>query len=160
MAKADVRLRPEADREPRDQYAALPWRTAASGEIEILLITSRETRRWVIPKGWLMKGIGPGGSAAQEALEEAGVLGRLGKKPVGKYVYDKRLRSGRLQHVRVRVFALEVLQELDAWPEMGERTRQWFSLAEAAGLVDEADLKRLLSAFAPKAGGASKDGGR
>jgi len=50
--------------------------------------------------------------------------------------------------------------ELDAWPEMGERTRQWFSLAEAAGLVDEADLKRLLSAFAPKAGGASKDGGR
>jgi len=149
MAKALERLRPEADREPRVQCAALPWRRNGAGQVEVLLITSRETRRWVIPKGWKIGAIGPGGSAAQEALEEAGVLGRLGKKAVGKYAYDKRLRSGRVQHVQVRVFALEVLQELDEWPEKDERERLWAPQAEAARLVEEADLQRLLAAFAP-----------
>lgn len=148
MAKGPLR-RSETDREPRVQCAALPWRRNAAGEVEVMLITSRETRRWVIPKGWLMKGIGPGGSAAQEALEEAGVLGRLGKKTVGTYGYDKRLRSGRIQHVRVRVFALEVLGELDAWKEMAERERRWMAPDVAATLVEEAALQRLLAAFKP-----------
>lgn len=149
IAPAPHRLRPEADREPRVQCAALPWRRNGAGEVEVLLITSRETRRWVIPKGWRMGAIGPGGTAAQEALEEAGVLGRLGKKVVGKYAYDKRLRSGRVQHVQVRVFALEVLQELDDWREKDQRERLWTRPKEAARLVDERDLQRLLAGFAP-----------
>jgi 8-oxo-dGTP pyrophosphatase MutT (NUDIX family) len=149
MAKTLDRVRPEADREPRVQCAAVPWRRNGAGQVEVLLITSRETRRWVIPKGWPMGAIGPGGTAAQEALEEAGVLGRLGKKVVGRYAYDKRLRSGRIQRVKVRVFALEVLQELDDWPEKGQRERRWAPRTEAARLVDEAELQTLLATFEP-----------
>jgi 8-oxo-dGTP pyrophosphatase MutT (NUDIX family) len=149
MAKSPPvqRLRAEPDREPKTQYAALPWRRAADGGVEILLITSRETRRWVIPKGWPIKGLKPGPSAAQEAFEEAGVSGALGRKPVGVYHYDKRLRTGRLQHVRVFVHALEVQAEADAWPEKGQRDRRWTNPAEAAELVDEPQLKTLLADF-------------
>ena len=73
----------EPDREPRAQFAALPWRRNAAGETEVMLITSRETHRWVIPKGWPIKGKSSAKSAAQEAFEEAGVRGKVGKKPVG-----------------------------------------------------------------------------
>src|ERR1700758_2793110 len=90
------------------QFAAIPYRIGADGHVEILLITSRETRRWVIPKGWPMKGKSSAKSAAREAFEEAGVTGKLDKSPVGAYAYDKRLKSGRLQRVRVTVFGLEV----------------------------------------------------
>eukprot|EP01041_Mallomonas_annulata_P039872 gene39872-biopygen31591 len=75
MAKTVNRIRSEPDREPRTQYAALPWRRRADGGVDVLLITSRDTRRWVIPKGWPIKMLKPGPSAAQEAFEEAGVLG-------------------------------------------------------------------------------------
>ena len=85
--------------------------------------------------------------AAQEALEEAGVLGRLGKKPVGEYAYDKRLGDGRTQQVRVRVFTLEVLQELENWREMAERERVWVASSEASRLVDEPGLRQLLRFF-------------
>ena len=61
----------EPDREPRAQFAALPWRRRADAGIEVLLITSRETRRWVIPKGWPIKGKSSAKSAAREAFEEA-----------------------------------------------------------------------------------------
>src|SRR6185437_12240641 len=98
----------EPDREPRTQFAALPWRRNAAGAVEVLLITSRETHRWVIPKGWPIKGKSSSKSAAQEAFEEAGLLGRIGKSPIGAYAYDKRLKNGRLQHVRVAVFPLLV----------------------------------------------------
>src|SRR5947209_20158648 len=111
----------EPDREPREQFAALPWRRTAAGEVEVLLITSRETRRWVIPKGWPIKGKSSAKSAAQEAFEEAGVTGKLEKQPVGAYAYDKRLKNGRLQRVRVTVFSLEVEAEAETWPEAAQR---------------------------------------
>jgi len=139
-------VRPEEDREPRTQYAALPWRKGVTG-VEVLLITSRESRRWVIPKGWPMKDKEPGPCAVQEAFEEAGVVGQARRKPVGVYHYDKRLRSGRLQHVRVQVFPMEVREERDIWPEMAERDRNWTTPADAAGLVDEPELKALLAKF-------------
>jgi 8-oxo-dGTP pyrophosphatase MutT (NUDIX family) len=139
----------EPDREPRAQFAALPWRRAAGGEVEVLLITSRETRRWVIPKGWPIKGIKSAKSAAQEAFEEAGVRGKIGKKPVGGYAYDKRLKNGRLQHVRVAVFALQVDSEADAYPEIGQREKRWLPLGEAATLVDEPELMVVLATFRP-----------
>jgi ADP-ribose pyrophosphatase YjhB (NUDIX family) len=147
MAKK-LRLRPEGDREPRTQYAALPWRRNGEG-VEVLLITSRESRRWVIPKGWPIHGLKPGPSAAQEAFEEAGVVGHIDRKPIGAFHYDKRLRTGRLQHVRVQVYGLEVTQERDAWPEKGQRERLWTTPGEAAGLVDEPELVVLLAKFKP-----------
>jgi 8-oxo-dGTP pyrophosphatase MutT (NUDIX family) len=146
MDKSAERLRPEPDREPKTQYAALPWRRTEGG-VEVLLITSRETRRWVIPKGWPIKKLKPGESAAQEALEEAGVVGPTTRKAIGLFHYDKRLRSGRTQHVRVFVYGLEVTELKDEWPEKDQRERRWTSPAEAADLVDEKELKKLLTAF-------------
>jgi 8-oxo-dGTP pyrophosphatase MutT (NUDIX family) len=139
----------EYDREPRAQFAALPWRRSAAGDVEVLLITSRETRRWVIPKGWPIKGKSSAKSAAREAFEEAGVTGKVGKRAVGAYAYDKRLKNGRLQHVRVRVFALQVEGEADVYPEVGQREKHWATLDEAARLVDEAELMVILATFRP-----------
>jgi len=147
MGKKSNRLRPEPDREPRTQYGALPWRRTDEGALEVLLITSRESRRWVIPKGWPMKDMKPAPCAAQEAFEEAGVTGAAGRKKTGVYHYDKRLRSGRLQHVRVQVYPLAVAQEHADWPEAAQREKLWTTPAEAAGLVDEPELKALLAKF-------------
>jgi len=147
MSKAREYRPAEPDREPRAQYAALPWRRGKGGELEVLLITSRETRRWVIPKGWPVKGLKSRPSAALEAFEEAGVSGEAARKPVGAYHYDKRLRSGRIQHVRVSVYALKVAHEADDWPEKAEREKAWVSPAEAAERVHEPELKALLAKF-------------
>ena len=147
--RADRPSSHEPDREPRAQFAALPWRFDAGGEVQLLLITSRETRRWVIPKGWPIKGMGSAKSAAQEAFEEAGVRGKVRKRPVGAYGYDKRLKNGRLQHVRVAVFALAVDSEAEAYPEAGQREKLWVSPPEAARLVDEPELMVLLATFRP-----------
>ncbi|WP_372785688.1 NUDIX hydrolase [Phenylobacterium sp.] len=139
----------EPDREPRVQFAALPWRRDAEGEVEVLLITSRETHRWVIPKGWPIKGMKSGKSAAQEAFEESGVRGKVAKRPTGTYAYDKRLKNGRLQHVRVAVFPLLVESEAEAYPELGQREKLWLPLVEAARRVDEPELMVLLATFKP-----------
>jgi 8-oxo-dGTP pyrophosphatase MutT (NUDIX family) len=101
----------------------------------------------VIPKGWPMRDLAPEDAAAQEAYEEAGVLGKPGRKSLGTYHYEKRLRSGRLQHVRVMVYPLEVREARDIWPEMAQRDRLWSSPAEAASLVDEPELRVLLAKF-------------
>jgi 8-oxo-dGTP pyrophosphatase MutT (NUDIX family) len=140
----------ETDREPRRQYAALPWRRGEDGAPEVLLITSRESRRWVIPKGWPIKGLGSKKSAAREAFEEAGVLGAVGKKKLGDYHYDKRLRSGRVQEVRVTVYPLRVKAEAADWPEHGQRDKLWTSIEDAAPRVIEPELRDLIRAFAPK----------
>lgn len=139
----------EPDREPRAQFAALPWRYDTAGQVEVLVITSRETRRWVIPKGWPIKGMKSSKSAAREAFEEAGAVGKITKRPVGVYAYDKRLKSGRLQHVRVAVFGLQVESEADVYPERGQREKAWLPLTEAARLVDEPELMVLLATFRP-----------
>jgi 8-oxo-dGTP pyrophosphatase MutT (NUDIX family) len=138
----------EPDAEPRAQSAALPWRRTGGGELEVLLITSRETRRWVIPKGWPIKGLKAPKTAAREALEEAGVEGMVAKK-IGVYHYDKRLSSGRVQKVRVGVYPLQVETELDDWPEARERVRLWTTPDDAASLVVEPELAELLRGFTP-----------
>lgn len=133
-------------RERRRQYAALPFRPGRDG-VEVLLITSRETRRWVIPKGWPMKDKTPPEAAGIEAHEEAGLDGDVAAQPVGTYRYAKRLKTGQDRDVEVVVFPMRVLALLDDWPEKEERRRQWFDPAVAAALVDEAELKALILAF-------------
>ena len=124
------------------QYAALPWRRAEG--LEILLITSRETRRWVIPKGWPVPGRSAAESAAQEAYEEAGVRGQMAASAMGYYDYDKRLPGRTKKRFRVDVFSMEVTEVLDLWPEAHERTRQWLSPQEAADHVNEPELAALI----------------
>ena len=131
------------------QFAALPWRRTEAGEVEVLLITSRETRRWVIPKGWAKAGEPPTESTAREALEEAGIEGPVSEIALGVYRYEKRLKGGETQAVAVEVYALEVVVEREAWPEAGQREKLWIGLAQAAGLVDEPELQALIAAFAP-----------
>jgi ADP-ribose pyrophosphatase YjhB (NUDIX family) len=144
------KLGDDPDREPRGQAAALPWRRTAEGEIQILLITSRETHRWVIPKGWPVHGLTSRRCAAREAFEEAGVEGEIGKKKLGFFQYDKRIASGRVQHVRVAVYGLRVDAERGAWPEAQQREKLWTSPVAAAGLVQEPELAELLRTFAPE----------
>ncbi|HEY8574304.1 NUDIX hydrolase [Phenylobacterium sp.] len=130
------------------QFAALPWRRAGDGAVEVLLITSRETKRWVIPKGWPMADRDAVGTAAQEAWEEGGVRGRMEQRPLGLYGYDK-WKNDRAQPMAVTVFALEVTDIADAWPEMDERERLWTSPTEAAARVAEPELAAILKRFVP-----------
>lgn len=141
---------------PCRQYAALPYRCV--GGLEILLISSRETRRWVIPKGWPMKGRKPHAVAAREAVEEAGVVGRIGAKPVGSYQYVKRLSNGAPLLCNVKVFAMMVERQRDRWREQGQRTQQWFPADEAAAAVDEPELRALIDNFAWEMGRAPLGG--
>jgi 8-oxo-dGTP pyrophosphatase MutT (NUDIX family) len=138
---------PGKPRRGHHQVAALPWRPRALGGLELLLITSRETRRWVIPKGWTMKGKSPHAAAALEALEEAGIEGDIGREAVGGYVYGKRLATGEVRPVEVRVFPMQVLAEHDRWPEQAERQRRWFTPHEAIARLDEHDLRMLIGNF-------------
>ena len=129
----------------KKQIAALPYRKHGEG-IEVLLITSRETRRWVIPKGWPMRNLADHNAAKQEAFEEAGIEGKMSKKSMGSYSYSKRMKSGRMQQVQVTVYAMEVSRLLDKWPEQNQRKRQWFALSDAVERVNEDGLKAIVEA--------------
>jgi len=130
----------------RVQYAALPYRMLE--DPEFLLITSRETGRWVVPKGWPMKGKNPHACAAQEALEEAGVKGRIGKTAIGCYGYVKRMPNNTVVTCSVDIYPLLVERQLKRWREQGQRSLGWFSAAEAAGLVNEDELASVIEVFA------------
>ena len=128
------------------QVAALPWRLE-EGRRRILMITSRETRRWVIPKGGRMVGKTDPEAAAQEALEEAGVRGQIDTRSIGVFRYAKRLKDDTERQCVVSVFPLEVLIQLGAWPEAHQRDRRWMTPAEAADAVHEPDLATLIRDF-------------
>lgn len=129
---------------PRAQFAAAPFRYRDDGGIEVLLVTTRETGRWVIPKGWPMKKLGPLAAAMREAYEEAGVRGEGGPS-IGAFDYLKIMRSGPNQLCEVEVFPLLVREELEDWPEKAERRRRWFSPEEASAAVDEERLRAILA---------------
>lgn len=131
------------------QYGALPWRIRGH-ELQILLVTSRRTRRWIIPKGWPMEGCKPTICAAHEAEEEAGVTGEMGKTSIGQYRYMKLLRDGVELPCRVEVFPLKVTQESADWDEMDARTRRWCTVPEAAAAVLEPQLKMVIRRFAAR----------
>lgn len=127
------------------QYGVIPYRVAADG-VRVLLITSRETRRWVIPKGNPMKGCKPHKAAAIEAFEEAGVKGKVDREVLGSFDYDKVVGRKSVPCV-VSVFPLLVREELDAWLEADQRKRAWVDCSAAAGMVREPGLADLLRSF-------------
>jgi 8-oxo-dGTP pyrophosphatase MutT (NUDIX family) len=93
----------------RMQYGVLPYRFSQDAALEILLVTTRGTRRWIVPKGWPIKGLSPAKSAAREAFEEAGVMGRVGAKPIGFFAYDKLLdEAGGTTTCEVKIYPLLV----------------------------------------------------
>jgi 8-oxo-dGTP pyrophosphatase MutT (NUDIX family) len=128
------------------QVAAIPIRRTSVGRCEVLLVTSRETRRWVIPKGWPWPQVEDHVAAAGEAWEEAGVRGQIAADCIGTFDYDKH-RDGKSRCVTVLVYLLEVSEEAPTWPEVAERRRGWFSPTAAAELVAEPALQDLLRAL-------------
>jgi 8-oxo-dGTP pyrophosphatase MutT (NUDIX family) len=125
------------------QVAALPVRRGPDGTVHVLLVTTLQTHRWIIPKGWPWPGEHDHTSAAEEAREEAGVVGEARPCSIGFYTYEKRRASGPVP-VRVEVYLLDVQEELDTWPECERRQRAWFTPSEAAQAVEEPELRQLL----------------
>ena len=126
------------------QFAALPYRRRPDATIEIMLITSRDTGRWLIPKGWPKPGLAPTEAAAREAYEEGGLIGRIGDRSIGFYGYEKRMPDGSAMHCVVEVFAFEVKQQATSWPERNERATRWFVPREAADAVNEPELREII----------------
>ncbi len=132
------------------QFAALPYCLSLERRIEILLITSRRTRRWIIPKGWPIEGLTPPECAAREALEEAGVSGEIFAEAIGSYHYFKQMKGGETVRCRVDVFPLRVTRRRQNWAEKDERTLRWCSVNEAAALVTEPELPDLIREVAAR----------
>ncbi|MGA9583113.1 MAG: NUDIX hydrolase [Allosphingosinicella sp.] len=126
------------------QYGVVPVRRAADGNLEVLLITSRDTGRWVVPRGNPIAGKSPPESAAQEALEEAGIVGEVEPEALGNYSYEKRRRLGVAVPAVVHLFLMRVVEERCDWPERSQRDRRWFPPEEAAASVHEAELAELI----------------
>ena len=132
----------------KPQSGVVPWRKNGKG-IEVLLVTSRDTARWVIPKGSLEPDMTPAQSAVKEAEEEAGVKGKVSNKSIGDYTYFKTARKGG-EYCRVEVFTMKVTDVQSKWPEMNERTRKWMTPEQASKRVNEKDLRKLLASLRDK----------
>lgn len=130
----------------RVQVAALPWRKTEKG-CEVLLVTSRGTGRWVLPKGWPERNEEPFEAAEREAAEEAGISGFVARREFGRFYYGKTLPSGLEWRCQVQVYPMEVDRVADSWPERKKRTRRWFAAKDAARLVDEPELAELIAEF-------------
>lgn len=131
----------------RAQVAALCYRGTARGR-QILLITSRDTGRWIIPKGWPIDGLSGPQAALREAWEEAGVRrADITHAPVGTYTYDKALGDGKSVPVRATVYNALVTELAHQYPEVDERTRRWVTPHNAAKMVNEPELKAILRSF-------------
>jgi len=133
----------------RTQFAALCWRVK-NGKPEILMITSRRTTRWIIPKGWPATGLTPGEGALREAWEEAGVRGRGSEGSLGIYSYFKRIAGNTPLPCVAMVYPVKVSKLEQDYPEAGERKRKWVSPKKAAAMVDEPELAQILRNFDPR----------
>ena len=132
------------------QIAALPIRWDAEGKLRVLMVTSRRTGRWVMPKGWHMNGKMPWAAAEIEALEEAGAVGFISDEAVGTYHYMKSIDGGTRMRCRVTVYPMIVQKLKRRWKERKMRKRHWFSPKSAARLVQERELSELLLKLADK----------
>ena len=141
----EAKARPPAPRrKAATQVAAVCVDAACT---QVLLITSRGTGRWIVPKGWPMRKKSLPGTALQEAWEEAGVEGQAGKKELGRFHYEKLREHGFAIPVDVRVFPVAVSALKESFPEAGQRKRQWFPIAEAAELVSDEGLRPIIRAL-------------
>src|SRR6185312_8774478 len=131
----------------RVQYAAVPWRMPGDS-LEILLITTLRTQRCIVPPGCPIAELSPHDCAAHEALEEAGVCGTIGERPIGSFRYLKHRKVGDGVPCKVEVFALEVTVQRRSWPEKGERRLRWCKLDECLDLVGEPGLYDVIARFA------------
>ena len=148
MTRAPDKKRKSDGAEVRAQIAALPWRRDAESGIEVMLVSSRETKRWIIPKGWPIKGMKPHQAAAIEAMEEAGLEGKIEKAPLGVYHYGKRLDNGAVLTCKVDVYPLKMSKQRKSWPEKGQRVTRWFTAEDAADNVFEEELAALIRRIA------------
>jgi 8-oxo-dGTP pyrophosphatase MutT (NUDIX family) len=125
------------------QFAALPWRLSELGMRQVMLLSSRETHRWVIPKGWPIKKRKPHEVASQEAYEEAGLSGHIvDKRAVGTFYYEKRFVK-KVDLCQVRVFLFRVERQLDDWPEKDQRETKWFYAATGDWMPGEVRMTRI-----------------
>lgn len=129
---------------PIEQVGALCIRRQATGDCEVLLITTRQTGRWTIPKGWPIKGRAPHEVAELEAWEEAGVRGRAKRRVFGYFTHMKGFEDGRKSPSLVEVHLMKVNRTKKKFPEAGQRKVAWVAVDKAATMVTEPDLKRLL----------------
>ena len=130
----------------RRQVAALPLRRTKNGALEIMLVTSRRTGRWIIPKGWPSKKLDDCSAAAREARQEAGVKGKIAKEALGSYRYVKP-ELGDASPIDVTVFLLAVLKQCKRWREKRQRRRAWFDVLDAAGKIQDPELSSLIGAL-------------
>ena len=136
------------------QAAALPWRVSGN-DVEILLVTSRGTGRWVLPKGWPKRKEFLHEAAAREAREEAGLRGNVSPVEAGRYFYEKAYDDRDDRLCEVKVFPIEVEDLATDWAEKGQRQRRWMKSEEAAAAVDEPDLAELINSFGKRASQAA-----
>jgi 8-oxo-dGTP pyrophosphatase MutT (NUDIX family) len=129
------------------QYGALPYRVTGAGSLELLLVTTRQSKRWIIPKGRRIKGLKPAKCAAREAFEEAGVRGSIEKKSIGAFRFLKTVDDALAVMCEVRIFPLKVKRQMRQWPEAPQRTPRWFEPSAALEAVNDAGLKSLISRF-------------
>ena len=142
-----LRLGEEDKRGVRTQFGALCWRKHRD-EVQVLLITSRRSKRWILPKGWPMHNQTPADAAATEAWEEAGVRGQAVDNCLGVYSYVKPLRKSQAP-VLVMVYPLAVTEIAGTWPEQHQRKRKWYSVRKAAKRLTEPGLRRIVATFDP-----------
>jgi predicted phosphate transport protein (TIGR00153 family) len=138
-----------------EQFGVLPYYLDRDGQLQILLITSRDQGRWVIPRGNPMPALPPRQAAAQEAFEEAGLTGIVGTEEIGAYRYEKR-RKGSSVPATVHIFPLQVTVQSGQWPERHQRETRWFARDDAADAVEEPELKAIILGFEPPPEAASR----
>lgn len=132
------------------QVAALPWRMGADGRLLVLLVTSRTNKKWMLPKGWPMRGKADHEAALIETQEEAGVEGVACTHPIGSYRYLRLLDDGQVMPAQARVYPIQVTHQSESWSEQHQRKRRWVGVKKASELVFEADLKRFLIDLKPE----------
>ena len=136
----------------RVQYGALPYRFTPMAALEILIVTTRQSRRWIVPKGWPIKRLTPSKSAAREAFEEAGVRGKIGARAIGNFTYKKTAgQTADDANYEVKIFPLLVRRQSATWPEHGQRVVQWVDPEKAISLIREPELKAIAAKFAKRA---------
>ena len=147
--RTPIKLQDAAKSDVRTQFAALCYRMH-EGEVQVLLVTARQSGRWIIPKGWPMDGKTPDESALAEAWEEAGVKGKVMGGSLGLFSYHKEIDDKREMPCVAMVYPVKVKSLVKKFPESGQRKRKWFSPVKAASKVYEPELAHILKVFDPE----------